>query len=154
MRGVGVFAALPQKQPLAWTGQQDSMPVITLGLCQLCHRSFTCIFYFRDSHKYINVMVSVVGHGSCQSALSSCSANCLKWGCLMLLTVSPPSHLINILGNKASLLSNHFIPPPPLHGGEGSSFPGLVPLYDRVHSQSVVGVKPGGVSVVICYQLD
>ena len=49
---------------------------------------------------------------------------------------------------------SHLIPLPSLHGGEGSSFPGLVPLGGTVDSESVVGVKPGNSGVVIVYQVD
>ena len=41
-----------------------------------------------------------------------------------------------------------------MHGGEVSSFPGLVPPNDMVNSRSVVGVKFGNSSVVIGYQVD
>ena len=46
------------------------------------------------------------------------------------------------------------IPLPSLHGGKGSSFPGLVPSDDMVDSESVMGVKPGDSGVVIGYQVD
>ena len=46
------------------------------------------------------------------------------------------------------------MPPPSLHDGEGSSFPGLVPSDDAVNSESVMGIKPGDSSVVIGYQVD
>ena len=46
------------------------------------------------------------------------------------------------------------IPPPSLHGGEGSSFPGLVPSDDAVNSESVMDIKPGDSGVVIWYQGD
>ena len=46
------------------------------------------------------------------------------------------------------------IPPPSLHGGEGSSFAGLVPPDDMVNSESVVSIKPGDSGVVIGYQVD
>ena len=36
----------------------------------------------------------------------------------------------------------HPIPLPSLHGGEGSSFPGLVPPSDMVNYKSVVCMKP------------
>ena len=49
---------------------------------------------------------------------------------------------------------SHPIPPPSLHGGEGSSFPGLVPSNDRVNFESAMGVKPGDSGVVIRYQVD
>ena len=49
---------------------------------------------------------------------------------------------------------SHPIPPPSLHDGEGSSFPGLVPSDDMVNSESVMGIKPGDSSVVIAYQVD
>ena len=37
-------------------------------------------------------------------------------------------------------IESHPISPPSLHDGEWSSFPGLVPLDDRVNSDSVMGV--------------
>ena len=46
---------------------------------------------------------------------------------------------------------SHLIPPPSLHDGEGSSFPGLVPSDDVVNSDSVMGIKPGDSSMVIGY---
>ena len=51
-------------------------------------------------------------------------------------------------------IESHLIPLPSLHGGEGSSFPGLVPSDDAVNSDSVLGIKPGDSSVVIGYQAD
>ena len=49
---------------------------------------------------------------------------------------------------------NHPILPPLLHGGEGSSFPVLVPSNDTVYSESVVGIKPSDFPVVIGCQVD
>ena len=49
---------------------------------------------------------------------------------------------------------SHPIPMPSLHGGEGSSFPGLVPSDDTVDSESVMGIKLGDSGVVIWYQVD
>ena len=43
----------------------------------------------------------------------------------------------------SGLAESHLIPPPSLHGGEGSTFPGLVPSDDIVDSESEVGIKPG-----------
>ena len=51
-------------------------------------------------------------------------------------------------------MESHQIPPPSLHDGEGSSFPGLVPSDDTVNSESVMGIKLGDSSVVIGYQVD
>ena len=51
-------------------------------------------------------------------------------------------------------IESHLIPPPSLHDGEGSLFPGLVPSDDAVNSDSVMGIKPGDSSVVIGYQVD
>ena len=51
-------------------------------------------------------------------------------------------------------MESHLIPPPSLHDGEGSSFPGLVPSDDTVGSESVMGVKCGDSGVVIGYQVD
>ena len=49
---------------------------------------------------------------------------------------------------------SHPIPLPSLHGGEGSSFPGLVPSDDTVNSESAVGIKSGDSGLVIGYQID
>ena len=46
---------------------------------------------------------------------------------------------------------SHLIPSPSQHGGEGSSFPGLVPSDDIVNSESVVGITHGDSGVVIGY---
>ena len=46
------------------------------------------------------------------------------------------------------------IPPPSLHGGKWSSFPGLVPSNDMFNSESAIGIKPGDYGVVIGYQVD
>ena len=51
-------------------------------------------------------------------------------------------------------VESHLIPPPFLHDGEGSSFPGLVSSDDAVDSDSVMGIKPGDSSVGIGYQVD
>ena len=62
-----------------------------------------------------------------------------------------------LIGGVYSLggsLESHLIPPPSLHDGEGSSFPGLVPSDEAVNSDSVMGIKPGDSSVVIGYQVD
>ena len=55
-----------------------------------------------------------------------------------------------VLGAQQS----HLIPPPSLHDGEGSSFPGLVPSDDAVDSDYVMGIKPGDSGVLIGYQVD
>ena len=62
-----------------------------------------------------------------------------------------------LIGGVYSLggsIESHLIPPPSLHDGEGSSFPGLVLSDDVVDSDSVMGIKPGDSSVVIGYQVD
>ena len=41
-----------------------------------------------------------------------------------------------------------------LHGGDGSSFLGLVPSNDTVNSEPATGIKPGDCGVVIGYQVD
>ena len=41
------------------------------------------------------------------------------------------------------LAESHPIPPPSVHGGEGSPVPNLVPSDDTVDSESMVGIKPG-----------
>ena len=51
-------------------------------------------------------------------------------------------------------IESHLIPPPSLHAGEGSSFPGLVPSDDVVDPDSVMAIKPGDSGVVISYQVD
>ena len=49
---------------------------------------------------------------------------------------------------------SHLIPPPSLHGWEGSSFPGLIPPDDMFDSKAVVGMTPGDSGVVSGYQVD
>ena len=50
--------------------------------------------------------------------------------------VPQPSHLYGGAYSLGSLAESHPIPPPSLHYGEGSSFPGLVPSGDTVNSES------------------
>ena len=66
----------------------------------------------------------------------------------MLLNQLSPSHSNYMLGHT-TLEAWHF-----LHGGEGSSFPGLVPHNDMVDSESLVGIKCGDYGVVFGYQVD
>ena len=70
------------------------------------------------------------------------------------LAVPQPSHLYGGVYSLGDSAESHLIPPPSLHDGEGSSFPGLVPSDDTVHSESVMGIKPGDSGVVIGYQVD
>ena len=51
-------------------------------------------------------------------------------------------------------IESHLIPPPSLHDGEGSSFPGVAPSDGAVDSDSVMGIKPGDSGMVIGYQVD
>ena len=62
----------------------------------------------------------------------------------------PIGGVYSLGGSKES----HLIPPPSLHDGEGSSFPGLVPSDDVVNPDSVMAIKPGDSSVVIGYQVN
>ena len=64
-----------------------------------------------------------------------------------------PQPIVGVYSLGGSIES-HLIPPPSLRDGEGSSFPGLVPSDDAVHSDSVMGIKPGDSSEVIGYQVD
>ena len=68
--------------------------------------------------------------------------------------VLQPSHLYGGAYSLGGLAESHPIPPPSLHDGEGSSFPGLMPSDDMVDSESVMGFKPGDSGVVIGYQVD
>ena len=51
-------------------------------------------------------------------------------------TVPQPIGGVYSLGGS---IESHPIPPPSLHDGEGSSFPGLVPSDDAVNSDSCYG---------------
>ena len=65
------------------------------------------------------------------------------------------SHPIYMVGHTAlGAWQSLPIPPSSLHGGEGSSFPGLVLSDDLVDSKSAMGIKPGDSGVVIGYQVD
>ena len=66
-------------------------------------------------------------------------------------TVPQPIGGVYSLGGS---IESHPIPPPSLHDGEGSSFPGLVPSDNTVDSKSVMGIKPDDSGVVIGYQVD
>ena len=68
--------------------------------------------------------------------------------------VPQPSHLYGGAYSFGGLAEIQPIPLPSLHGGEGSSFPGLVPSDDTVNSKSAMGIKPGDSGVVIKYQVD
>ena len=72
----------------------------------------------------------------------------------MLLHKLFPSPIYMVGHTALGAWQSHPIPVPSLHGGEGSSFPGLVPTNDTVNSESVVGIKPGDSGVVIGYQVD
>ena len=68
--------------------------------------------------------------------------------------VPQPSNLFGWAYRLRGLAESYPIPLPSLHGGEGSSFPGLLPSDDMVDSESVMGIKAGDSSVVIGYQVD
>ena len=68
--------------------------------------------------------------------------------------VPQPSHLFGGAYSLGGSVESHLIPPPSLHGCEGSTFPGLVPSDDAGDSESVNGIKPGDSGVVIGYQVD
>ena len=73
----------------------------------------------------------------------------------MLLSQLFPNHPIYMVGHTAlGAWQSHPIPLPSLHGGQGSSFPGLVPSDATVNSESAMGIKPGDSGVVIGYQID
>ena len=65
-----------------------------------------------------------------------------------------PSHLYDVAYSFGVLAESHLIPLPSLHGGERSSFPGLVPSNDMMDSDSAVGIRPGDSGVVIGYQVN
>ena len=67
---------------------------------------------------------------------------------------SQPSHLYGGAYSFGGLAESHLIPLPSLNGGEGSSFPGLVPSSNIIDSEFVIGIKPGDSGVVIGYQVD
>ena len=59
-----------------------------------------------------------------------------------------------MVGNTAlRVLQSHKIPPPSLHGMEGSTLPGFV-TADMASSNPVMGITAGDSSVVIGYQVD
>ena len=70
-------------------------------------------------------------------------------GSIILLKQLSFSHSINMVRHTALGLSSHLIPPPCLHGREGSFCPGFVPSNDIVDSRSVLGIKSGD----SCYDL-
>ena len=89
-------------------------------------------------------------------AQSGCSLHYIKLGEHYAAPSAVPqqSHLYDGAYSFGGLAESYPIPLPSLHGGEGSSFPGLVPSNDTVDSESVMGVKPGDSGIVIGYQID
>ena len=68
--------------------------------------------------------------------------------------VPQPSNMFGGAYSLGGSVECHLIPLPSLHGGEGSSFPGLVLSDDVGDSEYVMGIKPGVSGVVIGYQVD
>ena len=68
--------------------------------------------------------------------------------------VPQPPHLYGGVYSFGGLAVSHSISLPSMHGGEGSSFPGLVPPDDMVISEYAVDIKTGNSGVVIGYQVD
>ena len=76
-------------------------------------------------------------------------------GSLMLLRQLFTNHSSHMVGHTDSgAWQSHPIPPPFLHGGDRSSFLGLVPPDDTVNSELALGVNPDDSGVVIGYQVD
>ena len=72
----------------------------------------------------------------------------LSRGSLLLLNQLSSSHSNYMVGHTA-LGAWQRVSLPSLHGGEGSSFPGLIPPDDMVNSESWVGIKSCDSGVVI-----
>ena len=68
-------------------------------------------------------------------------------------SVSQPFHVYGGAYSFEGSAESYQFPLPSLHGGEGSFFQGYVPFMDKVHSKSVVGVKPNDFGVLIGYQV-
>ena len=74
----------------------------------------------------------------------------LSSGSLMLLIHLSPSHSINMIELNRSTQSLHL----PYMIGEGTSFPGSVPLSDMIDCESVVGIIPDDSGIAIGYLVD
>ena len=72
----------------------------------------------------------------------------------MLTQLSPAIPSIWRDVQHCSLAESHLTCPCLLHGGEGSSFPGLAPPNDIVNSESMVAIKASDSGVMIGYQVD
>ena len=78
-----------------------------------------------------------------------------RWRSLLLLSQLYSGHSNYMVGHSAfGAWQSHPTPPPSLHGGEGSSFPGLVLSNAMVTTESVVSIKPGDSVVVSGHQVD
>ena len=74
---------------------------------------------------------------------------------LLVLNQLSSSHSKYIVAHTAlEAWQSPVIPLPFLHGGEGSSFPVLVPSNDTVDSESAMGIKPGDSGMLVGYQVD
>ena len=76
-------------------------------------------------------------------AQSGCFLHYIEWGepYATQSAVPQPSHLCDGAYSFRGLAENHLIPLSSLHGGEASSFPGLVPFDDTVNSESVMALN-------------
>ena len=73
----------------------------------------------------------------------------------MLLTHPAPGHSFHMVEHTAlGIWQSYSIPPPLLHGGEGSSFPDSVPSNNTDNSESVVGITPVDSGMVMRHHID
>ena len=85
------------------------------------------------------------------------STTALSRGTFILLSQAADLQLFQQYAGAHSLgglAESHSIPSPSIHVSEGYSFLGLILPDDTVDSESVVGMKPGDLGLVIGYQVD
>ena len=125
------------------------MPYSPLGAQPLGLHPCNPLEFTHGRHMCNLVMITPAMH-----RVAAPSSTTLSGG-LLLLNQLFPSHPIYMVGHTAlGAWYSHPIPLPSLHGGVGSSFPGLVPSNDTVDSESAMAVKPGESGVVIVYWVD
>ena len=91
-----------------------------------------------------------------RGAQSTCCPIVLSRGVYHATETAIPQPCMQYSGvySFGSLVDSHLIPPPSIHCGSGSSFPGLVPPGDMDYSELVLGAKTSDFSVMIGYKVD
>ena len=122
----------------------------TIGICTIANLWSLPV----DRHK-CNLVKAIGPHQVCTELSTPSTTLSRGEPCATQSAVPQPSHIYRRAYSIWGLgKGSHLIPLPFLHGGEGSSLPGLVPSNDTVDSESAMGIKPDDSGLVIGYHVD